>query len=374
MTGRRTLVLIGVGASLLILGVLFRARSSEPAQALRSPRKNDEVISMVPGIPSNPGVAGANLPPASVQKRATTQEVVNWLRSFYPKHAEAFRALPSSAGRFEGEQALYFREARLAAYVFPAESESIATPIALNTSDGNRPERYFAIATLALIARATGSATALTTLQTLLQDADKGMADAALAGIAGTDPKGSRKSLYWDACRRFSPTAYEIVSVWHDSGTISQMNSLNLNGKNSYAIEVLKRMDILAGAKAEETLAGIVRTQDTSDIASLFWALAVAKDRQSPSLLTAMRERLDIGMVEARDQWGKPGNAEQTLEQAYSSKGDFIKFTGDSLHDHVLLALWEAGGQLSNLEKARLRTFGYACDPRRRLEELMAEK
>lgn len=283
MAWRRTTILVGIGTAFLVLGVLFRARSSDSALAPRTLKNyQGDVVVAVPRVRSDHTLPGVNRLQAPPKRKPTSQEIMDWLNSLYSKHERSFRELPSSAGRFEAEQALYFREARLAAFVFPVESESVATPIALNANEANRPERYFAIVTLAQVAHATGSTTALATLQTLLQDSDRSMADVALAGIAGTDPQGSRKSLYWEACRRFSPTAYEIVSAWYDSGTISEMNSLNRNGQNSHANEVLRRMNILAGEKTEDALVRIIRTQNTQDIATFSWALKVGKIGDPP--------------------------------------------------------------------------------------------
>ena len=47
---------------------------------------------------------------------------------------------------------------------------------------------------------------------------------------------------------------------------------------------------------------------------------------------------------------------------------------GDRFHDDLLIILGEMGGTLTDLERSRLRTFGYLVDPKERLAELLTSE
>lgn len=375
---KRGLVALALlGLAILIAGIWFRSRSQNSREAVRNEASSTVEGVGKPGNDDSKEISGEKKAPSLGSRLMNSGEVKTWLQSLYPKHKLASQSSRSSSGRFHSEQSLYLREARLAALAYPAETEAVATPIAFDQSLDKRSERYLAIVMLGFVARGTGGSTAMATLQTLLRDSDKGAADTALAAIAGTDIVGARKDLYWEGCRRGSLTAFEISSYWYDSGTISELRSLVANGGNHHAERVLRRMEILSSANWEDTVGTMLRDVQSPLDTDIYWALTIAGQRKSAHFLTEMRARLDLGMLEARKQWSAPGEGvprSGSFDHIYSYKAELDTLMKDRMHDHVLVAYWEAGGQLTAVEKARLRTFGYACDPKQRLTELMTSE
>jgi hypothetical protein len=96
-----------------------------------------------------------------------------------------------------------------------------------------------------------------------------------------------------------------------------------------------------------------------------------------------LRRRLDWGMQASREGYEEKrkrtearnalqGRPSPSFEDQYAVDGG----TGtiqDPCHDDLLVLYAEMGGQFNDLEKRRLREFGYACDPLERLLELMPE-
>ena len=83
------------------------------------------------------------------------------------------------------------------------------------------------------------------------------------------------------------------------------------------------------------------------------WALRVARERGAPWLEAAIRERLAADHPQ--------GRAIQAP-------------MGDEVFDLGLLTLAEIGAELSAPERAYLRHYGFGCDPRLRLAEVLREK
>ena len=107
------------------------------------------------------------------------------------------------------------------------------------------------------------------------------------------------------------------------------------------------------------------------------WPLEVAQCMPSPRLMVVLRTYLDTSM----NRMSKMHLA-RDLEPAFQARQlhdfqekyilhDQIRGVG-MLYDDVLVAQLNLGGPLTEMEKARLRTFGYGCDPKERLLELLA--
>jgi hypothetical protein len=142
---------------------------------------------------------------------------------------------------------------------------------------------------------------------------------------------------------------------------------------NAGAQKVLKRMDILASAQWESELGTILAESTAPDMTSQWWALEICKTRGSKVLMETLRNRLDRGFLAARKAWEEKGTAEATsFEKSFVGSAEISRTSQDPGFDDVLVAYSESHGQLNDFEKARLRTFGYACDPKQRLEELLS--
>jgi len=88
------------------------------------------------------------------------------------------------------------------------------------------------------------------------------------------------------------------------------------------------------------------------------WALEAAKARRAGWLGEALRAALDAD----HERWSRHG------------EGGVLKVDTGWGFDEVLLALVEIDGPLREDERIYLRRYGYACDPRERLREILEEK
>jgi hypothetical protein len=87
------------------------------------------------------------------------------------------------------------------------------------------------------------------------------------------------------------------------------------------------------------------------------WALQVSRDRRAPWLKEVLRERMST--------------AYQNHLILLRPLGSEIR---DDAFDDALLTLAELGGPLSSAEQVYLKQFGYTCEPRKRLDEILEEK
>jgi len=301
------------------------------------------------------------------------EQVASFLKELCKKHASGYSGFDSWEYRFAIEQRLYYREARLCALAFPQITEQVTTAVALDPS-ASPVERGFAAWTLSLVATTDHPGSVSAVLQSLTRDGEPQVRDVALGGLALADKNGQLKSLYWDACRKGSLTGFSLLSQWVDPGTIGEMKAiLAQQPTNTDAQKVLKRLDILASPQWESDLGVILAESREPDMTSQWWALEICKTRNSKVLMETLRDRLDRGFLAAKKAWEEKGTAEgPSFEQAFVRSAEISKASQDSGFDDVLVAYSEAHGQLKDFEKARLRTFGYACDPKQRLQELLS--
>jgi hypothetical protein len=273
--------------------------------------------------------------------------------------------------RFEKEKLRLLREARLFALAYPEEAQKLALPVALD-STRDWLERCYAVDVLGFLAK-NGSTEALSALLSLGRDGDVRVSDTAIQGLSMSDPDGKYKDLYFERCRAGSYEAFEIVSAWCDPGTISEMKSY-LGGPNEDdAAEVLRRMDVLASGNWEEQIIGILRRQSTTLLHPFDWAMEVMKRRDPSTLRQVLRDQLDQALTGGRNFW-EEFHVSKRFEDAFPSQPNIGKEVGNRRYDDLLVAYWGLGGELKDLERARLREFGYACNPGERLAELLDEQ
>ncbi len=274
---------------------------------------------------------------------------------------------------FENAQYLFNREARLLAKVFPEISEKVASEVVLNR-DADWLERAYALSMLNYIIR-EGSQTASSILLTLARDFDKRIADAAMVTLADADRDGLHKDLYWERCRGGSIAAYQVLSLWPDPATISEMKRLMDVDVNPYAEDVLRRLETLSSPDWEDRIASLLEDSHTPGILDPEWAIAVTRSRRPAKVMETLRERLNSGFAEAQRSWERAsrGSRNVSFEMQYATVPELARLTDDPDYDQMLVAYFEMGGKLMDVELKRLRTFGYGCDPRERLLELMAQ-
>jgi hypothetical protein len=377
MRNRGRLVLWGLFAVLVaavFLRNLILRREGDPGKGVPRAHRGSDVPESGGAKESGGEKEGAAPGRGEPQGSTLTAERVEALfKDLCKKHASAHAGFKSWEYRFLIEQGLYYREARLCALAFPEVVERVSSAVALDPS-ASPVERGFAAWTLSIVSTTAHPGRVAATLQSLTRDSEPLVRDVALGGLALADKNGQLKSLYWEACRKGSLTGFSVVSQWLDPGTISEMKAiLAQQPTNTDAQKVLKRMDILASPQWESELGSILDESREPDMTSQWWALEVCKARDSKVLREVLRNRLDRGLQAAKRAWEvkRPANG-ASFEQAFATSPEISKTTQDSGFDDLLVGFSEAHGQLNDLEKARLRTFGYGCDPKQRLEELLA--
>jgi hypothetical protein len=358
----------------LFVRVLLSRRDLDPARGVTHASRGPEVAEPSPAS-GRGGEREGSAPRLELRHESelTAERVEALLKELWKKHASAHSRFESWEYRFLIETSLFYREARLSALAFPQVRERVASAMALDPS-ASPVERAFAAWTLSMVATTDHPGGVSAILQSLTQDGEPLVRDVALGGLALSDKNGQLKSLYWEACRKGSLTGFSLVSQWLDPGTISEMKAiLAQQPTNKDAQRVLQRMDILATPQWEPELGRILEESKDPDMTSQWWALEIFKSRGSKVLMETLRNRLDRGLLEARREWEaeKPTDG-ASFEKAFATSAEISKTTRDSGFDDLLVGFYEAHGQLNDMERARLRTFGYGCDPKQRLEELLS--
>jgi hypothetical protein len=318
-----------------------------------------------PVPPSAPLSAKASLSPdAEARLRRAFQE----LRK---AHHQAILEHGLDGDFFKSDRLLFRREGRLFAAAYPELAESVSLAAARDAALDWR-ERLYAVDVLGSLAM-DGRSSVLPLLRTLSSDENEHLKAFALAAIAMADVDGSEKSLYWAQCREGSATAFAFVALWPDSVTISEMHALESTICKSDAKDVLAKIEMLQQPDWKERLGRIVRGERASVIDPVDWALGCLQRRAPEQLRTLLRAELDSTGDRARRWWAQqqPGGA---FEKDFQAADDVSFATGRKDYDLLLVTQWIVGGELTEVERRRLREFGYAPDPAARLAELLAPK
>jgi hypothetical protein len=288
-------------------------------------------------------------------------------------------------GGFTGfgyEKFTLLTEVRLLAAAYPAESERMASAVALDPAR-SAADRKYAIALLGYLA-ADGRRSADAVLLSLARDQDELIRELSVYRLFPADPQGAYRSAYTDQCRESNRAAFKALSTNLD-GSVGELMS-ELRERNDGPIrgemrlladDVRKKLDLLRSPDAESKLEELLKRGGNPDADE--WALRAVKVRPPASLKEVLRQRLDRDLEMARKKDAR--NREEGIQQGEPIPGDFeswyvthlrTELIPDLSYDHLLLALRESGGSLTELERRRLREFGYEGDPRERLEELLS--
>jgi len=274
------------------------------------------------------------------------------------------------------------REARLMARVYPDGVKRFAIPI---VADPMRPilEWHYARYLSGELA-AQGDREAEGELLRLAHLRHGRMSESALCTLAYVDAGGVHRGLYSERAREGQLGAIRVLGSWGDPATIDLMKGLIAanpapeapqSSIRLAAQDTLRKVETLLSPDADARIAALIETPSPENDAWTPWALHVAKIRKIPDLAEILRKRLDAAYRDAR-----------RLEERMAVRGGFLPsfldenmvtgydYVTDNYFDDILVLQSEIGGPLTDLEKARLRHFGYACDPRERLAELLAEE
>lgn len=308
----------------------------------------------------------------SSQLSGKDPESICW--SLIPRHKEGLAdqgSVDHDEGRFVKEERRFYREARLLALAFPDKILALASKEARNAGNDNATRAFFEYI-LMLLAK-QGIVAACQSLEALIQDSDPIVASIALSALGSTDREGKHRDMYMDWCKRGSLTPYFILDQWVDQVTIAEMQRQVAVGSRPFAKEVLRRLDVLADPRGNDKLEAIIRHKQLYELDDPgVWAINMLRRRDKDRFLQVARSELDRTFKDGKEFW----------EQDYRKKPFAAAYGNDARlnlgrglwpteYDDLLVAYSEEGGRLSELEKMRLRTFGYGCDPVERLAELL---
>jgi hypothetical protein len=363
---------------LLLLAAIFRRGERDGVTNLsHSEATSDTVKGEIPTASRVADSPSAALTNNTKPLLISDQQIEKWIQGLFSKHVKARSA--HSDVRLSGfgtAKYLHYREARLAANAYPEVTARLALAVALDTS-ADWVERAYTVSMLQNLSK-SGSSSCSAALQSMANDLDPRVADLALAALASADSEGLARGLYWDRCKKGSVTGYRIVSHYADSETASLLREILATGRSFYAEEALERVQVLQSADWEQKLGAILKParSNETDTRAAQWALDMVERKRTPYLLQVLRSRLDHGLANALTTWksGSLGVATSTFDNEMKCSPDIIDLTKDPIYDESLVVYGQSGGTLSELERGRLREFGFLCDPKQRLRELMGEE
>lgn len=296
----------------------------------------------------------------------------------------ALRAAASSGekrSRFGREVYFRLREGRLLALAYPSSVREHALQISRDPTKGYHDRQYACFVLLVLAEN--GDKAAEAELYRLAASGDMAEANLAFSKLASIDSSGSYRTLYWQKCREGSLEALRCVARWGDPGTVDLMNRvISANPGPEYpgsglrlqAQENLQKLAVIMAPEGDSKILAILETPSHQQWLWAPWALEMARTRNLQGLAESLRKRLDVSENEARVFHARRGEAGDLppFETEFVSNEDPSSFR-DRYLDDVLVVQALIAGPLTGLEKSRLRTFGYACDPKQRLAEVLAE-
>ncbi len=312
--------------------------------------------------------------------RAPTLNVRRLLGTYAGRYLSARKEF--SAGgilRFCYEEAFHIREARLLALACPDLAEQYATALVLDTTADNEHRRYAAFVLGALAKNGDKSAEA--TLYQVSCGKDDPIIEESLRMLSEADGQGEYRTLYWTKCREAHDSAFDYACYWEDVSTRQLMRELLHAPRDRPYPEgaigisakfALERLDILAASSTpgQGPLYDLLENRAHRMAIWFPWALRAAAARNLPGLDAILRRRIDAVETDLVKQ-GRMGDPERA--DGFVQNGD-IAGGSDKFFDDILLAYAERGGKLTEMERRRLRHFGYFCDPMERLLEVLAEQ
>jgi hypothetical protein len=294
------------------------------------------------------------------------------------------------SNRFAAEEELGLRGGRLLALAYPDRMLPLLLDLA---GDPNRDrwDRLYAVHLLGSLARERVAAAESGLVRLAHQHSGVDgldskalfLANEIIAQLAAADQKMSHYALYSQKCSAGFGSAFYALSTRADPANVSFMQSLlakseaeeDVSLTHRAAGRVLKDYALLQSPEADGILNECIGSLHSERYDLTAWAVTAARARQSPALPGLLRRRLDESFAEAqiasaRRRGAGLGPAEPFLEQ-YVTRGH-VDGLGDRFHDDLLILTGELGGTLTDLERRRLRAFGYFVDPQERLLELLS--
>src|ERR1043166_5727007 len=379
---------IGIAIAFVLLFstivVLRRDSSSQQEQRIEKPRSAPSAPIQSAIVRPADAISPEPSPRASESTDESRLERIIIPRLLQQSSARFPHFPPGALNRFKAEEALGLREGRLIALVYPKLMERLASKVAL---DPARPEfeRYYMMFILKYLTEA-GNSRAASSLVKLADDQDLRTADRALFSLSPADRSCAYRDLYIKKCCEGRDGGFDGMAFSADPESVSLMNDLinrPLDSSstalhlNLLAKDAMAKYRILASPDWQLKLADFILQE--KDYPSMNWAIEAARRNSFRNLTDLLRQRLDLSFAQMESQnpslgdgrrFSTPDDAKNRFQEQYINQGSI-----DGLpiyYDNALITQLELGGRLTELEMARLRTFGYGCDPKQRLEELLA--
>lgn len=256
--------------------------------------------------------------------------------------------------------------------------------------DGRRPvwERSFAIRLLGVLFKQKRPGAESALLRLTHAPGEQGP-DLALHELLMEDPQQRFMNLYLEKALLGYASAFDGLSLRFDPSVAAFLNPLAQQpdpqswNVRDLAQRALERLEILGAPDWKDRLQRQIEEPEVlAEGDRMPWAVMAARANALPGLAEMLRRRLDAGLQASRrayevrsrrkNEMSAPsGRSTPTFEEKYVLDGGGEALI-DPSGDDLLILLWEMGGPLHDLERRRLREFGYACDPRERLLELLA--
>lgn len=277
-------------------------------------------------------------------------------------------------GRFLIERDMHYREWRLLAQGYPAAAERVAEDLIRNRTSSR--EWHAASAMLSELARRGGRRAEQLLLRTAVSPA-LGAAESQvpLHFLSAADPDRLYQETYRKQWSFGHLWACGLLDYLVDPMAVELLRKISTNPAEPDYLrrdvdKALARLRILEGAGLKERLTAILeqtparehREEESRRQEECRWALEIAKARRL-DLRDALRRRLNRNLAAAE---GESGDVESF---AKDYRVNVHVFPRD--WDNVLVTYVELGGTPNALERDRLREFGYLCDPKERLDELL---
>lgn len=360
----------------------LRPKGSGPSQALKVGKAAvDQIASPTVVEPARPLDRLPLLEMKAEGSIETFRERYSWVLTNYRNAAE--NSSSNFQGKFAFEKQSFIRETRLLALSYPDLVET-QCGLVLKNPDADPIELSLALWALEALAKKgrKGAVNALVELARNTKNPEH--VDDALFHLSAIDDPCDYRALYWDGCRQGASAAFKAISYQVDGGTISLMEELLRSYeadkgapyrlKLQAKLALQRQTDLASGAWQKKAIALLEEDQGSPDVS---WALRSGRLNQLPGMVEVLRRRLSRAEGEANLSFSRyPKGAQR---EAPSHEVQFATWSNpialrDKAYDEVLVAFMEMGGELNDLERKRLRTFGYAGNPEERLSELILEK
>ncbi len=262
------------------------------------------------------------------------------------------------SSRFSNEWDARGTEFRLLVLGYPDLSEDWARRAAENAASPAW-ERARALYALGILAGA-GQRAAETTLLGHCRSLEGPLRSFAILWLAQADRSGRHRESYREWAREGDWAAIEALASWPDPEAVAILRLIL--GKrvpiiHGYAAESLTRLEALDSEKWNQLAREAILAEPGRVGSRYSWALRIGRERKASWLESTLRIRLNSAGA-------------STLLRLIPPH----VMVDDDGFDDALLTLAEIGGTLTGPERAYLWHYGYGCEPRQRLAEVLAER